>query len=160
MKYDTIDFKIQAAGTLKDLHWEDCDRCIIFVNGQDILDIVREKEKKFFVRAKLDVNGAGEYHYMDPDKLYVYLAYAGLSCGDTKAPILCCTCDDVGCSSVRVEVHHLMNEVVWKNFESCRKSWKFGLTYKFEPKAYKDFMDRLKNRQKNDNEYKAIPDKP
>jgi len=35
-KYDTIELKIESAGTVEK-SWQDCDRCIILLNGKDIL---------------------------------------------------------------------------------------------------------------------------
>lgn len=143
-QYDTIDFRIQPAGTL-DMPWADCDRVVILINGRDIQDIVREKEIEFFAAEGLDTEGAGGYHYLWPSNLYVYLAYARLADDDDyKAPILCCGCDDVGCASVRVEVEYSLNSVIWKNFRSCRPEWNWGLEYEFEYKAYEDFMQRIK----------------
>ena len=140
MKYDTIDFRIEK---LK-LDWKERDCCVILINGKELLPIIREKEVEFFKKANLDIKGAGNYNYLEPNDLYVYLAYTDLTYGDVKAPILCCSCDEVGCSCVKVEIGRPLGAVIWKNFESCRKSWKFGLKFQFEPRAYGDFMKRLR----------------
>lgn len=141
--YDTIDFRIQPAGTLE-IPWADCNRVVILINEQEIKNIVREKEKEFFAACGLDVESAGCYHYLWPSSLYAYLQDAQLSCGKNKAPILCCTCDEVGCASVKVCVEYTKDSVIWKNFESCRKEWNWGLEYEFETEAYEEFMQRIK----------------
>lgn len=142
-KYDTIDFKIQPAGSLG---WPAIayNRCILLINGHEVLDIVTEKEKEFFAVCGLDVEGAGCYHYLWPSKLYDYLLDARLSYGKDKAPILCCTCDEVECASVEVRVEYTKDSVIWKDFESCRPEWNWGLEYEFEYEAYEDFMQKIK----------------
>lgn len=142
-RYDTIDFRIQPAGTLE-IPWADCNRVVILINGQEIENIVCEKEKEFFAACGLDVEGAGCYHCLWPSGLYEYLMDARLSHGKNKAPILCCTCDEVGCGSVKVCVEYTKDSVIWKNFESCRKEWNWGLEYEFEYEAYEEFMQRIK----------------
>lgn len=147
-KYDTIDFKIQPAGTLE-MPWADCDRVVILINGRDILDIVCDKEKELFAASGLDVESAGAYHHLWPSSLYEYLQNARLTNGKEKAAILCCVCDEVGCSSVKVCVEYTADGVVWKDFESCRKEWDFCLKYVFEPNAYESFMQKLKSMPDN-----------
>lgn len=142
-RYDTIDFRIQPAGTLE-IPWADCNRVVILINGQEIENIVREKEKEFFAACGLDVKSAGCYHCLWPSGLYEYLMDARLSHGKNKAPILCCTCDEVGCASVKVCVEYTKDSVIWKDFESCRKEWDWGLEYEFEYEAYEEFMQRIK----------------
>lgn len=127
-----------------EIPWADCNRVVILINEQEIKNIVREKEKEFFAACGLDVESAGCYHYLWPSSLYAYLQDAQLSCGKNKAPILCCTCDEVGCASVKVCVEYTKDSVIWKNFESCRKEWNWGLEYEFETEAYEEFMQRIK----------------
>lgn len=140
MKYDTIDFKIKKFKC----PWGEYDCCVILINGEELLPSIQKKEIELLKKAKLDISGAGNYQYLRPEDLYVYLAYTDLTHGDVKAPILSCSCGEVGCSCVKVEVDRLLNAVIWRNFDGLRKNWKYGLEFKFEPKSYNDFIKRLK----------------
>lgn len=141
-KYDTIDFRIEK---LK-LDWKERNCCVILINEEELLPIIRQKEEGLFKKFHLDPKGAGNYNYLEADDLYVYLRYADLTCGDTKAPILCCSCDEVECDCVRVKISCPLDAVIWSDFESLnpRNGWKYGLGFRFEPEAYRDFMKRLK----------------
>ncbi|MBP5615431.1 MAG: hypothetical protein J6X42_02645, partial [Alphaproteobacteria bacterium] len=115
-KYDTIDFRVQPAGTIK-IPWVDCDRIIILINGRDVRNIVAEKERDIFTESGRDIQHAGDYNYLWASALYKYLVNVGLTNTKKWAPILCCTCDEVGCSCVKVEVEYTKDSVIWKDFD-------------------------------------------
>ena len=142
--YDTIELKIQPAGTTEK-PWPDCDRCIILLNGKDILEIIRDAELPYF-RKELDLseNDAGGYDYMMPTELYEDLVDAEKSNGEKIAHVLCCTCDEVGCSSARVRIIKTNDSIIWNDFRTLR-DWDFGLSYEFEINQYREFLNKVKN---------------
>ncbi|MBQ4472280.1 MAG: hypothetical protein II942_03465 [Alphaproteobacteria bacterium] len=142
IKYDTIDFKIK---TLK-LSWKERECCVIYVNGKEILPIIKKKEQEIFAKNGLNPDGAGTYNYLTPHELYIYLSYADLMHGDTKVPILCCCCDEVGCASIRIRLARPGKVVIWKDFEGNNKKWNYGLKFNFDPKVYETFMNKLKTK--------------
>lgn len=141
--YDTIELKVEPAGTVYK-HWPDCDRCIILLNGRDILDIIRDAELPYFKKeAELSEDSAGAYHHMMPTELYEDLVDAEKSNGEKIAHVLCCTCDEVGCSSARVRVIKTNDSIIWNDFRTLR-DWDFGLFYEFEINQYRDFLNKVK----------------
>ena len=142
--YDTIELEIEPAGTI-DKHWRDCDRCIILLNGRDILDIIRDAELPYFRNeSDLSENEAGDYHHMMPTELYEDLVDAEISKGKRIAHVLCCTCDDSRCSSARVKVSKTEDSIIWHEFRTIR-DWDFGLSYEFEINQYREFLNKVKH---------------
>ncbi len=144
-QFDTIDFKIQPAGTL-DISWTDSDRCILLLNGQEALEIITQMEKRYF--KDLPEDSAGAYHYLSPSELYGYLKEAQALGEDGTAYILSCSCDEVGCSSVRVCVVETENSIIWNGFQSIRNKI-FDLSYEFDIDEYEAFLQKLKNTPDN-----------
>ena len=54
----------------------------------------------------------GEYIYMMPSELYKGLVDAEISNGKISAPVLCCTCGEVGCSSARVKIFNTGSSII------------------------------------------------
>ena len=127
--YDTIELKIEPAEVIKQPWTFNCDRCIILLNGKDILEITRDAELPYYKKEPdLSENEAGVYHHMMPTELYEDLIEAEKSNGEEIAHILCCTCDISGCASARVRVLKTENSIIWKDFRTIR-DWDFGLSY-------------------------------
>lgn len=142
--YDTIELKIEPAGTIEK-PWSDCDRCIILLNGRDILDIIRDAELPYFKQEpNLSEDSAGAYNHMMPTELYEDLVDAEKSNGERIAHVLCCTCDEVGCSSARVRVIKTNDSIIWNDFRTLR-DWDFELSYEFEINQYREFLKQVKN---------------
>ena len=151
--YDTIELKVEPAGTIEK-PWPDCDRCIILINGKDILEIIRDaelpyckKEPDFFE------DEAGAYIHMMPTELYEDLVEAEKSNGEEEAPVLCCFCGYSGCASARVKVIKTEDSVIWKDFRTIR-DWEFGLSYEFEINQYREFLNQVNNMPLNWNDSK------
>lgn len=142
MKFDRIQLKILPAGTLN-LSWRDFDRALIFINGQNILDIVKKEEEKRCAGEK-DKSSTGAYHPMNPAELYDYLTESEKSKGKEDAAILCCTCDEARCSAIHTKVLKTENSVLWKDVSN---EWKnpFKLSFTFELNEYEDFMRQLRD---------------
>ena len=141
--YDTIELKVQPVST--NTIWSDCDRCIILLNGKDILEIIRDAELPYFRKEPdLSEDGAGGYDYMMPTELYEDLIKAEKSKGKEIAHVLCCTCGETGCSSARVRVIKTNDSIIWNDFRTIR-DWDFGLSYEFEINQYREFLNKVKH---------------
>ena len=142
--YDTIELKVEPAGTVEK-HWHDCDRCIILLNGKDILEIIKDAELPYYQKEPdLSENEAGAYIHMMPTELYEDLVEAEKSNGEEEAPVLCCFCGYSGCASARVKVIKTEDSIIWKDFRTIR-DWDFGLSYEFEINQYREFLNNVKN---------------
>ena len=139
--YDTIELEIEPAEKVESyIHY---DRCVIVLNGKDILDIMREVELPFFKKEHLSESDAGSYHHMIPEELYEDLINAEASNREKIAHVLCCTCDVTDCASTRVRVRKTKNSIIWDNFESLR-DWDFGLSFEFEINQYRAFLENVR----------------
>lgn len=98
-KYDTLELKIQQIDA-----W---NHCVILINGIDILDIIKKSEKKLFRLNGLNPEEAGAYNYLIPSEFYEYL-----SCHDpfedSDVYILCCSCGEARCASVRIKMEKIL----------------------------------------------------
>gem|GEM_PF-3478387 len=142
--YDTIELKVDPVGT-EETPWPDCDRCTILLNGNDILEIIRDAELPYFRNeTDLSEDRAGSYIHMMPTELYDDLVEAEKSDGEEFAHVLCCTCGKSGCSSARVKVVKTDDSIIWNNFRTIR-DWEFGLSYEFEINQYREFLNKVKN---------------
>lgn len=146
--YDKIDMKIMPAGTYK-LSWRDSDRCIILLNGKELLDYVRDAEIAIFKKYGLKKSNAGDYHYLSPSELYGYLSDPANSFEEKDVPIMCCSCDEVGCASVRINIIKSQESIIWKNFRSVRDEWNLDYAFKFDTKTYNTFLEKIKNAPDN-----------
>ena len=141
--YDTIELKVEPAGTVEK-SWPDCDRCIILLNGKDILDIIRDAELPYCRKEPdLSEDRAGAYNHMEPTELYEDLIKAEKSNGQEFAHILCCTCDEVRCSSARIRVIKTNDSIIWNDFRT-KRDWDFELSYEFEINQYRKFLEKVK----------------
>lgn len=143
-QFDTIALKIQPAGTLH-LPWPDVDRVIILINNQDILDIIRNEERKLSKQGKIQSTLVGAYHHLPPSELYEYLVKAEESKGKEEADILCCSCDEVGCDSISTKILKMEDSVIWNDICNNHRAIKhFSLSFKFKLENYKNFISELK----------------
>jgi hypothetical protein len=139
--YDTIELKIEPAGTVEK-PWPDCDRCIILLNGRDILDIIRDAELPYCQQEPdISKDKSGDYHHMMPTELYEDLIDVEKSNGERIAHVLCCTCNESGCSSARVKVLKMNDSIIWNDFRTIR-DWNFNLSYEFEINQYREFLKK------------------
>ena len=146
--YDKIDMKVMLAGTLK-LPWQDSNRCIIVLNGKELLDYIRDAEITIFKQHGLEESGAGNYHYLSPSELYGYLSDFANSFEDKDITIMCCTFDEIGCASVRINIIKKQNSVIWENFRSVRDEWDLGYAFEFDKQEYSDFLRKIRNTSDN-----------
>ncbi len=146
--YDKIDMRVMPAGTLKH-PWQDSNRCIILLNGKELLSYIRDAEITIFKQYGLEDSSTGNYHYLSPSELYGYLSDSVNSIEDKDIPIMCCTCDEIGCASVRINIIKKQNSVIWKNFRSVRDEWDLGYTFEFDEQEYSDFLRRIRSTSNN-----------
>ena len=137
--YDKIDMRVMPAGTLKH-PWQDSNRCIILLNGKELLSYIRDAEITIFKQYGLEES---------PSELYGYLSDSVNSIEDKDIPIMCCTCDEIGCASVRINIIKKQNSVIWKNFRSVRDEWDWGETFEFDEQEYSDFLRRIRSTSNN-----------
>lgn len=151
--YDTIELEIQPAGTIQ-TYRTDCDRCIILLNGIDVLDIIREAELPHYRNEPdLSEDMAGAYDHMMPLELYEDLIIAEKSNGEEIAHVLCCTCGETDCASARIKVIKTEDSIIWKDFRTIR-NWDLGLSYEFEINQYREFLEKVRNMPLNWNNSK------
>lgn len=146
--YDKIDMKVMPAGTLK-LPWQDSNRCIIVLNGKELLDYIRDAETTIFKQYGLEESGVGNYHYLSPSELYGYLSDSANSLEDKDIPIMYCSCDEIGCASVRINIIKKQKSVIWENFRSVRNEWDLGYAFEFDEQEYSDFLRKIRNTPNN-----------
>lgn len=143
-KYDTLDVIIEE--TEKDFIFPDkLNQCKILINGEELLKIISYYED-IFAKNESDLTTfvPGEYIYMMPSELYKGLVDAEISNGKISAPVLCCTCGEVGCSSARVKIFNTGSSIIWKHFRTIR-NWDFPLSYEFQIDKYRIFLEKIKN---------------
>ncbi len=138
--YDSIKLKIQPAGTLQ-LPWKDFDRAVILINGHDFREIAQKEETKFYENQ--GKNDTGGYHSMSPVELYGYLSEADKYGHEEEVPVLTCTCDETGCSSVKITVIRTEYGVLWQDIHTYANV-ELNLSYIFRLKDYDEFMRQLK----------------
>ncbi len=107
------------------------DAVVVFVNGRDLVDILREVELPFAAReGKQDL--AGRYAGLPPEEIFlpsprllgepaIYHDYS-----DDKIAVLGCVCGVVGCWPFRVKIELRDDVVLWSGFEQPhRRAWRY-----------------------------------
>lgn len=143
-KYDTLDVIIEE--NEKDFIFpEKLYRCKILINGEELLKIISYHED-IFAKKEPDLTTfvPGGYIYMIPSELYKGLVDAEISNGKISAPVLCCPCGEVGCSSANVKIFNTGAGIIWTHFKTIR-NWDFHLSYEFQPDKYRIFLEKIKN---------------
>jgi hypothetical protein len=119
----------------------------IFINGRNIIDIVREVELPF---AEMEGYSrlAGKYMGLQPDELISPYQFS-----NGKIAILQCDgFDDIGCWPLCVRATVKDNEVIWDEFEQPHRNkdskaghWKYnGLRFVFNRQQYENELLKCK----------------
>ena len=120
----------------------------IYINGQELVDIVREIEDPF-AQKEGHPNIAGAYGHNTPKFLYKELSEAfddNSYSSKYGVPLLCCRdCGVWGCWDIDVMVRRDDEFVYWENFrQGHRKNWLYNLSYKFDRTEYEREIEKLK----------------
>ncbi len=143
-KYDTFDYEIKRI-VYQDSYTSGGDvlRCVFIINGEDIMEIVKEALK-----------GAGYFHHTTLHDLRAF------DLGDDsyepgRIHPLICSCDELGCANITVRVTENEDGVIWDNFcegdamldvedeEDCDIE-DLKLSFVFEKNDYKQKMEEIK----------------
>jgi hypothetical protein len=118
----------------------------IYIDGCDVIDIIKSIEKPYKKREGLTVGK--DYGHIQASWLYKDLCEVT---NDTSYSykygvyLFCCRdCGEPGCWSVRCNVVEDENYVYWINFKPEHRDWKYNLLYKFEKKQYNEALEKLK----------------
>jgi hypothetical protein len=98
------------------------DRVDVFVNGRNLVDILRDIEMPFAAREGKP-HLAGDYAGLPPEEIFLpssrllgdpstYYDYL-----DGKFAVLGCVCGDVGCWPFRVRIELREDVMIWDGFE-------------------------------------------
>ena len=120
----------------------------IYLNGHEIIDILKEIEMPFALdEGHPDI--AGGYGHNEPKILYRDLSESlveGTYNQKYGVELLCCgSCGFSGCWSAVAYVRRDDDFVYWENFkQNHRENWKYDLSYKFDRNEYEKQMEKLK----------------
>jgi hypothetical protein len=127
---DTIRFEI---GEIADPASGLVDAVDIFVNGRNLVDILKEAEQPFAPReGKPDL--AGGYVGLSPEEVFLPsprlfgepTTHYDRDARDGKIAVLGCVCGDPGCWPLRVEITLRDDLVIWSDFEQPhRAAWRY-----------------------------------
>lgn len=144
---DTIRFEI---GERHDPGNGIVDAVAVFVNGRNLVDILREVELPFAAReGRLKL--AGRYVGLPPEEVFLpsprllgepatYYDYL-----DGKIAVLGCVCGVVGCWPFRVKIELRDDVVLWSGFEQPhRRAWRYDEVrpFVFDRAQYFSALDR------------------
>lgn len=145
---DKLEFKIEE----KESHGRKIPAANIFINGKDLIEMIKEYELPFAIKeGHPDI--AGGYAGMYPkDFLFWYLDATWPE--DGRRSILTCSgCGEVGCWPMMVSVTEDNNTIKWSDFhqphrgpESKASFWDFSNfpTFEFSKENYQDEINKLK----------------
>jgi hypothetical protein len=145
---DTILFEI---GERDDAVDRTVDAVVVFLNGRDLVDVLREVELPLATReGKPDL--AGSYVGLPPEEIFLPsprllgepATYYDYEYFDGKIYILGCRCLKMGCWPFRVKIELRDNEVVWSGFEQPHRAWRYdGLQpFVFDRTQYLSALDQ------------------
>lgn len=129
---------------------EEYDAVRIFIDGKDLIDILREFEMPFAKKEDCE-NNAGSYEGMTPECLYENLTSEPIY-EDNKTVVLECVCRCSGCWDFLTEIKENENNVIWTNFENNHRGpeshnfWDYS-SFKdllFDKENYKQEIEKLK----------------
>lgn len=143
---DTIRFEI---GERCDPVAGSVDAVAAFVNGRNLVDILREVELPFATReGKPDL--AGSYVGLPPEEIFLpslrllgepatYYDYF-----DGKIAVLGCVCGEVGCWPFLVRITIRDDVVLWSDFEQPHRAWRYDemRPFVFDLAQYLSALDR------------------
>ncbi|WIW69882.1 hypothetical protein [Anaerosinus gibii] len=143
---DKIEFKIVKISFDDGCQSDDClyDVIAIFINGENLLDMVKECELPF-ATAEKKKSLAGSYIGIIPKELYEDLSK---NFTKWKVPIYGCTCGCVECWPLEVAIDIGKDVVVWYDFEQIhRKTWQYNKLgkFSFNKQQYFEEVEKLKN---------------
>ena len=128
---DTVSFRIERTDTPA---WGIIDAANIFVNGRNLVDMVREVELPFAAREG-NPHLAGDYVGL-PVEAVLFPSrrllgepetYYDTDYLDGKLAVLGCGCGEVGCWPLRVRISAMEGQVTWGDFEQPhRRRWDHG----------------------------------
>lgn len=113
----------------------------VYINGEELISIVRERESK--IKDADDLCEPGSYGHLSVDELYRELREA--QTGQYEyAHLLCCNnCGDCFCWSVQVKISVGLKYVTWTLFHNHR-DWEYDLTYRFDKQMYSEFIENIR----------------
>ena len=107
----------------------------IYVDGEKLLDIIREIEAPY-AKEEGYPELAGAYGHISPKDLYFGLGTALIENSDAcdnKVYLFCCEdCGDILCWSISFMVKEDEKYVYWYDFKHEHRNWKYDLTFRFE----------------------------
>lgn len=129
MVVDTVRFEI---GKRDDPAKGIVDAVNVFVNGRNLVDVLREVELPFATReGKPDL--AGSYVGLPPEEVILPsprllgepTTYYDHDSTEGKIAVLGCICGDPGCWPFRVRIALRDDVVIWSGFEQPHRSWRY-----------------------------------
>jgi hypothetical protein len=126
---DTLRFEI---GKREDPADGIVDAVNVFVNGGNLVDILREAELPFAAReGKPDL--AGNYVGLPPEEVFLPsprllgepTTYYDYDSSEGKIAILGCVCGEPGCWPFRVEITLRDDVAIWSGFEQGHRAWRY-----------------------------------
>jgi hypothetical protein len=127
---DTLRFEI---GEREDPADGIVDAVNVFVNGRNLVDILREVELPFVAREG-NLQLAGSYVGLRPEEVFLpshRLLGEPTTCYDYdslegKTAVLGCVCGEPGCWPFRVKITSREDVVIWSGFEQPhRRTWRY-----------------------------------
>jgi hypothetical protein len=146
---DTIRFEI---GKREDPADGLVDAVNVFVNGRNLVDVLREVELPFRAReGKPDL--ASRYVGLPPEEIFLPsprllgepTTYYDHDSVEGKIAVLGCGCGDVGCWPFRVKITLREDVVIWDGFEQPhRRAWRYDemRPFVFDRAQYLSALDR------------------
>jgi hypothetical protein len=128
------------------------DRVEVFVNGRNMVDILREVELPFAAREGKP-NLAGDYIGLPPEDVFLPsprllgepATHYDRDGVEGKVAVLGCVCGDVGCWPFRVRITLRDDVVIWDGFEQPhRRAWRYDelRPFVFDRTQYLSALDR------------------
>lgn len=128
------------------------DAVAVFVNGRNLVDILREVELPFATReGRPDL--AGSYVGLPPEEVFLPsprllgepATFYDRDGTEDKVSVLGCGCGDVGCWPFRVKIALRDDVVLWSDFEQPhRRAWRYDelRPFVFDRARYLSALDR------------------
>ncbi len=130
---DTIDFKINLFK-----HSETYKTIDIYINGVNIVEMLRKYEKDFAGSIAGGYSGVDNYEFH-------HIKEGKPRRKDGDFDILACECGELGCWNFVANIEETEDSVIWKNFKQPRRDWDysdFG-PFVFDRKEYKKKIGRV-----------------
>lgn len=139
---DNIEFRFINPLGVEDWSKEISKVTQIFLNGKELVDILKEIEYQF-AEKEGHPDLAGGYGHLTPNELLSNLKYSKED-PDYEAELLCCSdCGISGCWSILVHIKYDENYVYWNDFSHNHRDWKYNLSFKFVKSQYEEQLKKL-----------------